>query len=295
MLKGLLKFILGLLIVIAAGAVLLIFLIYPAKKLDMQYSELNVLQKVQDIITSPDGSFSMSEEELGNLIKKSLSEASLPDGFEIAGAGVGLENDQLHLYVNVRRGFLSASFHAAADIQLENGTLVITPVRYSIGQIAFSPEALYGLLGRLGINVSDYFNDENTIQVDLSKQMPPGIALKNVYIHESKLYVEIQSSFNAVPAFFDKALDIFQNQATLQPESVRKMADTLQKYSGNQISSDTINEITSGTITELGKQEIANALQAMDPNTRNQLFQDIAKQLDPDTLQKLKEQYESWK
>lgn len=85
---------------LAAGAA---YYVKPQETLDMQYRELNTTAQVTEMIRNRRFTLVLSELELNDLMKRSLSgNVSLPSQVKLDGARFRLQGDRLYADLNVR-------------------------------------------------------------------------------------------------------------------------------------------------------------------------------------------------
>jgi hypothetical protein len=101
-LKKLIVFVIGLLGTFALAGFLVVKYVQPVKPLDLSYANLSMADKVLDMVKSRKFEVLLTEEDLNNLIKKSLSTRTrLPHDVEITGAEVHQKGSELVADVNL--------------------------------------------------------------------------------------------------------------------------------------------------------------------------------------------------
>lgn len=145
--KRLLIALLILLAVAALGFGGLMWYAQPEEELDLQYEEISVFAKAEEMIRSRQLSLSLTEGEVNHLLKQALSrQASLPADVELKGARFRLGQDQLMADVHLLyKGFLSAGATVYYDVVWSPPELSVLFDRITVKRLpvppAFEPES----------------------------------------------------------------------------------------------------------------------------------------------------------
>ncbi|MDF2671384.1 MAG: hypothetical protein K0R67_3690 [Paenibacillus sp.] len=171
---------------IALGVLVMVVLLFtgyvlwsirPKETLDMSYDKIAISQKIMDMAVRRSLELRLTEEDLNNLMKRELSEMTLPSHVQIEGARLEQRGQMMTAHVQLRLYNLVRA-EASLDFLMKwnSPNLQIEHVKTEVG--------------RWNLPLSRYQVDPVVISLD--KELPALVAIKDVVFEADQIMVSFK-------------------------------------------------------------------------------------------------------
>lgn len=191
--KRLFIMLLSLTLFVVIGALLLVWYSQPEEELDLDYEELSIYRKAEEMIRNRELALTLTEQEVDHLLKQAVVRyVDLPPEVELTGARFRLGDNQLSADLQVKyHQLMSAGATLDYTVRWEEPELVISLERLAVKRLSV-PALL----------------EPQSYRFSLEDQLPAVIDVTDVSIQPSGVRVE----FAVDPSEVNQLLEELQQQ-----------------------------------------------------------------------------------
>ncbi len=269
--------------------VAIILLVRPTEKLDLEYTSIDLEQKISDELLEFNGLVSIDEEELTNVLKETLVQDNQEALDYITGVNLNIEDEKVNLSVNLQYNIFKVGFRGVASMEINEDNLLITPSKFYLGRLPISPYKVYSILANFNIDTSQIINEDGQFVMSLSElaneEDSELVNINNVSLENDSLNISFDIPSEVVTTVVSTGLDAAVNDERIEETTRVEIADSLKKHSNNTISNETIEDLSKGEITEESKDEILDSIETMTVEEQNALLKEVSELVDPEILE----------
>ncbi|WP_461204997.1 hypothetical protein [Clostridium sp. DL1XJH146] len=286
--KSIKKIILIVVVVIFLIPISTILLARPTEKLDLDYTSINLEQKMSDEVLEFNGNISLGEDDLTNILKENVVQEAGEALDYITGIDLNIENDKIEFYANIQYSIFKVGFKGVASIEVVEDNLIITPSKFYLGRLSISPDKVYGILDNFNIDTSQMINEDGKFIMHLSElanaETSSLIDITNISLEDDSLNIFFDIPNEVVTEAVSTSLDIATQDDRIEDTTRIEIANSINKHCNNTISNKTIEDLSKGEITEQSKNEILDSIDTMTAKEQTALLKEVSALVDPEVL-----------
>jgi len=175
-----------LLLLCLGGAAAAVHYAAPAERLDLNYREISVMDKVKGMLSRRSSELEITEQDLNQILKQKLAQSpQVYDGITVTGARFRLEENRLTAETNLLyAGRLSIGAEFSYSLQSREGTVTARYKGARVKKLAIPPEWL---------RLPDF-------TVDLNSRMPSFAGIGQIRFAGHSIWIRFQIDPSRLPA-----------------------------------------------------------------------------------------------